>query len=153
MNLVPTKFFFTQGTGYHEKELRAFEQALRDAKVETLNLVKVSSVIPPGCKRISREEGMKHMRPGQIAFAVQAQSQTNEPGQIISAAIAMAQPEDDRIHGYMTELEGVIGRTKEDVTQDVEEMAIENHKTWHKQRRRRFHQNRKKELHDPRKEI
>jgi arginine decarboxylase len=126
MELVPTKFFFTQGTGYHEKEIRAFEEALRDAKIEMLNLVKVSSVIPPGCKKISRQEGMRLMKPGQIAFAVQAESQTNEPGQIISAGIAMAQPEDDRIHGYMTELEGVIGRTKEDVIQDVEEMAIEN---------------------------
>lgn len=126
MKIVPTKFFLTKGVGIHEKELRAFEEALRDAGIHTCNLIKTSSVIPPGCKRINVEEGMKMIPPGQITFAVLAQSQTNEPGQIISAGIAMAQPKDKSIHGYLTEVEEAIGRTAEDVEQDCIEMAIEN---------------------------
>ena len=126
MKLVPKRFFFTQGTGIHEKDMRAFEEAMRDAGIDICNLIKTSSVIPAGCKLISREEGMKSIKPGQITFAIIAQSQTNEPGQLIAAGIGMAQPEDDNEYGYMTEVEEAIGRTKEDVSPDVEEMAIEN---------------------------
>jgi arginine decarboxylase len=126
MNLVPTKFFLTRGVGIHEKEMRAFEEALRQAGIETCNLVKISSVIPPGCKCISREEGLPLLKEGQITFAVMAQSQTNEPDQIVSAGIAMAQPEDDTLHGYLTEVEEIIGIEEEDVKEDVEEMALEN---------------------------
>ncbi|MBO9681594.1 MAG: pyruvoyl-dependent arginine decarboxylase [Flavisolibacter sp.] len=126
MAIVPTHFFFTKGTGVHQKGMRAFEEALRDAGVHTCNFIKTSSVIPPGCKLISREEGIKLLRSGQITFAIMAQSQTNEPGQIITAGIGMAQPKDKTEHGFLTEAEEIIGRTAEDVEQDVIEMAIEN---------------------------
>jgi arginine decarboxylase len=55
-----------------------------------------------------------------------AQSMTNEPGQMITAGIGMAQPKDKTKHGFLTEVEEIIGRTPEDVEQDVIEMAIEN---------------------------
>ena len=126
MAIIPGKFFFTKGTGIHEKDMRAFEEALRDAGVHTCNFIKTSSVIPPGCKLISREQGVRLIKPGQITFAIMAQSMTNEPGQIITAGIGMAQPKDQSQHGFLTELEEVVGRTAEDVEQDVIEMAIEN---------------------------
>ncbi|MFL5808256.1 MAG: pyruvoyl-dependent arginine decarboxylase [Flavisolibacter sp.] len=125
MTLIPKKFFLTKGTGIHEKDLRAFENAMIDAGIDVCNLIKTSSVIPAGCQLISKEEGMKLITPGQITFAIVAQTQTNEPGQIISAGIAYAQPEDESLFGYMTEVEEAIGRTKEDVAEDVEEMVIE----------------------------
>jgi pyruvoyl-dependent arginine decarboxylase (PvlArgDC) len=40
MAIVPKQFFFTKGTGIHEKEMRAFEEALRDAGVHTCNFIK-----------------------------------------------------------------------------------------------------------------
>jgi len=126
MAIVPKQFFFTKGTGIHEKEMRAFEEALRDAGVHTCNFIKTSSVIPPGCKLISKEEGIKLLQPGQITFAIMAQSMTNEPGQMVTAGIGMAQPKDKTKHGFLTEVEEIIGRTPEDVEQDVIEMAIEN---------------------------
>jgi arginine decarboxylase len=126
MGIVPKMFFLTKGVGVHQKDLRAFEEALRDAGINTCNLIKTSSVIPRGCKRVTREEGMKYIQPGQITFAVLAQSQTNEPGQQVVAGIGMAQPKDPSLYGYLTELEEIIGRTDEDVEQDVIEMAIEN---------------------------
>jgi arginine decarboxylase len=88
--------------------------------------VKVSSILPAGCQRITPEQGMKLITPGQITFAVLAESQTNEPGQIITAGLGIAQPKDPSLHGYITELEAIIGRTAEDVEEDVVEMAIEN---------------------------
>ena len=126
MAIIPTHFFLTKGVGVHEKELRAFEEALRDAGINVCNLIKTSSILAKGCKRITREQGMKRIQPGQITFAVIAQSQTNEPGQQVTAAIGMAQPKDPTLYGYLTEQEEVIGRTDEDVEQDVIEMALEN---------------------------
>jgi arginine decarboxylase len=126
MAIIPTKFFLTKGVGVHEKDMRAFEEALRDAGVHTCNMIKTSSVIPPGCKLISRAEGKRYLRPGQITFSVIAQSQTNEPGQRVVAGIGMAQPKDTKLYGYLTEIEEAIGRTDEDVEEDVIEMALEN---------------------------
>jgi arginine decarboxylase len=126
MGIVPKMFFLTSGVGVHEKDLRAFEEALRDAGINRCNLIKTSSIIPRGCKRITREEGMKYIQPGQITFAVLAQSQTNEPGQQVIAGIGMAQPKDPSLYGYLTEIEEMIGLSDEEVEQDVIEMAIEN---------------------------
>jgi arginine decarboxylase len=126
MAIIANKFFLTKGVGVHEKEMRAFEEALRDAGVHTCNMIKTSSVIPPGCKLISRQEGKRYLHPGQITFSVIAQSQTNEPGQRVVAGIGMAQPKDPKHYGYLTEVEEAIGRTDEDVEEDVIEMALEN---------------------------
>jgi starch synthase len=53
---VPTKIFFTKGVGRHKDYLSSFELALRNAGIEKCNLVSVSSIFPPGCKRVNKEE-------------------------------------------------------------------------------------------------
>ena len=75
---VPTKVFFTKGVGSHRDELRSFELALKDAGIERLNLVHVSSIYPPQCKIITKEEGTKLIAPGSIAFCVMARQASNE---------------------------------------------------------------------------
>ncbi|MBU0535528.1 MAG: pyruvoyl-dependent arginine decarboxylase, partial [Nanoarchaeota archaeon] len=55
--MIPTKVFFTKGVGRHREKLASFELALRDAGIQHLNLVNVSSIFPPNCKIISRKEG------------------------------------------------------------------------------------------------
>ncbi len=62
--MVPKKIFFTKGSGKHRDELQSFELALRNAGIEKCNLVKVSSIIPPKCKIISREKCIKELKPG-----------------------------------------------------------------------------------------
>ena len=91
--LVPKKMFFTKGVGTHTAELRSFEAALRDAGVEKCNLVRVSSILPPDCKIISRNEGLKEIVPGMIAFVVLARCSSNEPHRLIAASIGCAHPE------------------------------------------------------------
>ena len=55
--LVPAKIFFTKGVGRHAMKLQSFELALRAAGIERFNLVKVSSIFPPGCKVIPKKRG------------------------------------------------------------------------------------------------
>ncbi len=100
---VPTKIFFTKGVGVHKEYLASFEAALRDAMIQKYNLVSVSSIFPIGCKKISIEEGLEHMKPGQIVHAVIARNATNEPNRQIAASIGVALPEDKNMYGYLSE--------------------------------------------------
>jgi len=95
--------FFTKGVGSHRAKLAAFELALRNAGIEKSNLVHVSSIFPPHCKMISREEGLKFLSPGKITFCVMARSETNEPNRLVSAAIGLALPKDENGYGYLSE--------------------------------------------------
>jgi arginine decarboxylase len=102
-SLVPPKVFFTKGVGKHKNYLQSFELALRDAGISQFNLVSVSSILPPGCKRIPKEEGLKLLKPGQIVFCVLARNSTNEPHRLIAASIGCAWPADPNAYGYLSE--------------------------------------------------
>ena len=100
---TPKKMFFTKGVGVHKDKLASFELALRNAGVEKYNLVTVSSILPPSCHITSREKGEKMLHPGQIVFCVLARSETNEPNRLVSAAIGVARPSDEKNYGYLSE--------------------------------------------------
>ncbi len=103
MQLVPSKIFFTKGVGVHKDKLASFELALREAGVAPCNLVLVSSIFPPGCKRVSKEEGIKLLKPGQVVFAVYDRNETSEPNRLIAASVGVAIPADVEQHGYLSE--------------------------------------------------
>lgn len=100
---VPKAIFFTAGVGVHKDRLSSFELALRDADIEIANLVTVSSIFPPRCKEISRKEGVKLIKPGQIVHCVMARQDTNEPNRLIAASIGLARPADNSKYGYLSE--------------------------------------------------
>jgi arginine decarboxylase len=119
---VPSKMFFTKGVGRHKDYLQSFELALRDAKIEKCNLVTVSSIYPPGCKRIPTEEGLKVLQPGQITFAVMARNATNEPNRLIAASIGVAMAADNTQYGYLSE-HHPYGETDERAGEYAEDLA------------------------------
>jgi arginine decarboxylase len=101
--MVGTKIFYTKGVGRHKEYLTSFELALRNAGIEPLNIVTISSILPPNCKKISKEEGLTMLKPGQIAFTVMARQATNEPNRLIAASIGTATPADSNMYGYLSE--------------------------------------------------
>ena len=119
---VPTKMFFTKGVGRHKDYLQSFELALRDAGIEWLNIVTVSSIYPPNCKRVTREEGMKLLSPGNVTFCVMARNATNEPNRLIAASIGVAQPSDPNQYGYLSE-HHPFGETDEKAGDYAEDLA------------------------------
>ncbi len=119
---VPSRMFFTKGVGRHKDYLQSFELALRDAKIEKCNLVTVSSIYPPGCKRIPTEEGLKTLQPGLITFAVMARNATNEPNRLIAASIGVATPADTSQYGYLSE-HHPYGETDEKAGEYAEDLA------------------------------
>lgn len=120
--MVPTKIFFTKGVGVHREYLTSFELALRDAGIAPFNLVTVSSIFPPNCKRISREEGLKYLKAGEIVFCVMARNSTNEPNRLIAASIGCAIPSDPLQHGYLSEHHS-FGETEEKAGEYAEDLA------------------------------
>ncbi|MCC7201244.1 MAG: arginine decarboxylase, pyruvoyl-dependent [Nitrospirae bacterium] len=100
---VPKKVFFTKGVGTHKEELRSFELALRDAKIEKCNLVQVSSILPPQCKIVSINEGIKELLAGAITFVVMSRCASNEPHRLIASSVGCAIPTDKNAYGYLSE--------------------------------------------------
>jgi arginine decarboxylase len=101
---IPKKVFFTKGVGVHKDKLASFELALRQAGIEKCNLVTVSSILPPGCKIISKDEGIKLLKAGQVTFCVMARIETNEPNRLMSASVGLAVPTDkENQYGYLSE--------------------------------------------------
>ena len=103
MYLVPKRMFLTKGVGIHKDELRSFELSLRDADIEQCNLVHVSSILPPRCKIISHNEGVKELYPGMITFVVMARACSSEPHRLAAASIGCAIPSDRNLYGYLSE--------------------------------------------------
>ena len=101
--MIPKKMFFTKGVGVHKDYLQSFELALRDAGIEMCNIVTVSSILPPHCRIIPREQGLKELKPGEITFCVMARNSTNEPNRLISASVGLAVPADRNNYGYLSE--------------------------------------------------
>lgn len=101
--MVPKKIFFTKGVGIHREQLASFETALRKAGIEKFNLVNVSSIFPPRCQIVSKNEGLSYLRPGEIVYCVMAKNDTNEPNRLISAAVGLAVPAEPEKYGYISE--------------------------------------------------
>lgn len=121
---VPKMMFFTNGKGAHKDYLTSFELALRDAEMADLNLVPVSSILPPRCRIVSRQEGRKHLLPGEVTFAIMARAATNEPNRLVAASIGLARAADESQHGYLSEHHPT-GETAQKAGDYAEDMAME----------------------------
>lgn len=122
MNFVPKKVFFTKGVGVSKEQLTSFELALRDAGIAQYNLVPVSSIFPPNCKRVSRDEGLQFLPPGSIVHCVISRNATNEPNRLIAASVGTAMPQDANNYGYLSEHHS-FGETSEKAGEYAEDLA------------------------------
>jgi arginine decarboxylase len=116
--------FLTKGVGNHSEKLASFEMALRNAGIAAYNLVSVSSIYPPGCKIVSRTEGLKEIKPGQILHAVISRNATDEPGRLTAVSIGVAIPKDKRLYGYLSEHHS-FGETAKQAGDYAEDLAAE----------------------------
>lgn len=122
MRLIPRKLFLTRGVGIHREKLTSFEMALREAGIAQFNLVRVSSIFPPGCKIVSKEEGLPLLQPGEIVFAVLAEMSANEAGRRIASSIGVARPADNDKYGYLSE-HHTFGETEQEAGDYAEDLA------------------------------
>lgn len=119
---VPRYIFFTKGVGTDKAQLASFENALRVAGIAHLNLVQVSSIFPPGCKILDKEQGLPKLEAGEITHCVMAKEQSREPGRRIVASIGLAIPEGNERYGYLSEHHG-FGQTETEAGEYAEDLA------------------------------
>jgi len=122
MIIVPRMIFLTKGVGKHKEQLSSFELALRNAKIANLNLVRVSSIFPPGCRMLPRNKGLKYLTDGQVIFTVMSSNSTNEPNRLVSASVGLAIPNDRTKYGYLAEHKA-FGQTEKQAGDYAEDLA------------------------------
>ena len=121
LDLVAKKLFLTKGVGVADDKLTSFEFALRNAGIAGTNIVLISSIFPPQAKLVSRKDGLKLIKPGQVLFTIYSRNQTNEPHRLVSASVGIAQPKDSSKYGYLSEYEsfGKDERKTGDYAEDI----------------------------------
>ena len=116
---TPTKYFLASGASEGYTPLNAFDGALLQAGIGNTNIVKMSSIVPPHCQRISPIA----LPPGALVPAAYASITSEVPGEIISAGVAVALPEDENQNGLIMEYSAKGERRK--IDEIVRSMAIE----------------------------
>ncbi|WP_025270349.1 pyruvoyl-dependent arginine decarboxylase [Hippea sp. KM1] len=98
--------------------LNAFDVALLKSGVGNTNLVKMSSILPPSCKKKEHIE----LPPGDLVPVAYAALTSSKKGQRIAAAVAIAIPKDPTKNGLIMEFEDY-NITKEEAEKQVRKMA------------------------------
>ncbi len=114
---VPKRFFLVSGKGEAPTPLNAFDAALREAGIGDLNLLKVSSIIPPGCRKVKPFP----LSPGTFTPIAYASITSSLPGEVISAGVAVGIPTAEDRPGVIMEY-SARGRSEE-IEEIVENMA------------------------------
>lgn len=115
---TPTKYFITSGSSEGNTELTAFDGALLQAGIGNINLIKVSSILPPKAQFTP-----DLLLPfGALVPTAYGSIISTEPGEIIAAAVAVGISEDS--FGIIMELTGKF--TKEVAEEKIKTMVEES---------------------------
>lgn len=82
---TPQRFTLVAGSAEGDTRLTAFDKALLVAGVGNLNLIRVSSILPPGVEYSQQI----HISPGSLTPIAYGTVSSEVPGKIISAAIGV----------------------------------------------------------------
>ena len=124
MNDYPSKFIITSGTGVSMWRLVSFDNALLSAGISNYNLVKVSSILPSGCK----EQGSIDLREGSLLAVAYSTISSDVPGDMIASAVAVGIPENEQNVGVIMEYVGHHdSKTAELYARMMVQEAMQNH--------------------------
>ena len=79
--------------------LNAFDNALLAAGIGNINLVRISSILPPGIDLVP----LPRIKPGAIVPTAYAAQTSEVPGEVIAAAVGWARQEDPERNGMIME--------------------------------------------------
>lgn len=113
-----THYFVCAGSADSDMPLNAFDHALLEAGVGDVNLVRLSSILPPSCTRVERFQ----LPYGALVPVAYADMASSTKGEWIAAAVAIAIPLDPELPGLIMEHHGP-GRLV-DVEATVREMSV-----------------------------
>ena len=96
----------TAGHAEGGSSLNAFDNALLVAGIGNINLIKVSSIVPPDVTIVE----LPKIRPGALVATAYAAITSETPGETIAAAVGYALPDDPAKNGVIMEFHGVASR-------------------------------------------
>ncbi|GBF34030.1 pyruvoyl-dependent arginine decarboxylase [Desulfocucumis palustris] len=114
---TPKKYFLTAAAAEGESTLTAFDNALLSGKVGNINLIRVSSILPPGAEH----DPELVIPPGSLVPTAYGYIVSSEPGQLIAAAVGVGLSPDT--FGVIMEFSGVCG--KEEAYNNIKSMLEE----------------------------
>lgn len=88
---TPKKFFLTASSAEGKSSLTAFDNALLAGRIGNINLIRVSSILPPGAQLCNDLV----IPPGSLVPTAYGYIISEEPGQLIAAAVGVGFSEDD----------------------------------------------------------
>jgi len=94
-----TKAAGTAGKAEGATPLNAFDNALLVAGIGNINLVRISSILPPGVELVA----LPRIKPGAIVPTAFSAQTSEVPGEVIAAAVGWATPEDPTKNGVIME--------------------------------------------------
>jgi arginine decarboxylase len=109
------KVAITSGRAEGPTKLNAFDNALLDAEIGDVNLIKVSSILPSGTEMVP----VPKFPAGNMVNCVLAYTSSDVEGDLISAVVAVATSDD---FGCVVENTG-INRDPEDIKKEAESMV------------------------------
>ncbi len=111
----PENFIIVSGSGRGRTHLNAFDAALHDAGISRYNLIRVSSILPPG----AREQNSIALPAGSLLPIAYGSIESSEEGTLITAGISVAIPENSMEHGVIMEYSGYLSE------KDAEKLLIQ----------------------------
>ena len=100
---TPNIYCLVKGASEGRTRLNAFDNSLLNAGVGDTNLMRMSSILPPGAEEQSIED--IELPDGGLIPLAYATIDSTTPGRYISSAIAVGIPEDDSKPGVIMEFE------------------------------------------------
>src|SRR6202162_6733331 len=106
--MTKTVSFAAATTGHAEggTPLNAFDNALLAAGIGNINLLKVSSILPPEVPVVE----LPKIKPGALVPTAYAAITSETPGETVAAAVGHALTDDTAKNGVILEFHGVAGR-------------------------------------------
>ena len=96
---TPDKYFFVHGSAEGPSQLNSFDNALLAAGIGNMNLIRVSSIIPPGAQEIS----VPTLPSGSLVPIAYACESSDVAGELIAAAVAIGVPKEKDRPGVIME--------------------------------------------------
>jgi arginine decarboxylase len=95
----PDIYFLCSGSSEGQAELTSFDGALLASGIGNTNLIRLSSILPPHCAQVQPFIP----RQGSFLPIAYAAITSSTPGEIISAAVSVAIPDDRSLNGVIME--------------------------------------------------
>ncbi len=114
---APNILSLVAGVGDAKNYLNAFDMALLDAGICNVNLIRISSIMPPKAEIIP----LPNIPMGSLVPTAYGYKVSENKGETISAAVSVAIPKDKELCGLIMEYSAIGG--KKETEETVREMA------------------------------